>query len=339
MRAPRVSLLPVTDVVGSAMVSLEVDGRTVAGFLVGEADTVACNLHTVVGATAITARLHDGRRVSVGDVANLDPQRDLCVLRLVEAPAHVAPLRLGDDVAVPARGATVLTASGADPSDALISTTVSDHHRAGDRFAVFVLDASLPLEAAGGPVLDASGAVLGVLTVARSAEGVMTVGIPARHLAPLLAERKGLGFDALALPPRRRGAAPRAVPEHPLSMLDGMSARDVEALARPIVEAIQEGAPAYNRGDASACWRAYERAAEAIAEAPGISTPVRVALLAAAVRARGLDDDDARAWAMRDCFDGLLGVAERWARRRAEGASVPSGSSDLFAARPRRWVN
>jgi serine protease Do len=342
MRTPRPSLLPVTDAVGNALVTLELDGRSAAGFLVGDADTVVCNLHTVVGATSIIARLHDGRRVVVRDVANLDALRDLCVLRLDEVPLHVEPLWVGDDVAVPERGATVLTASGTAPDDALVATTVSDHQRAGERFAVFVLNATLPAEAAGAPVLDVSGAVLGVLTIARSAEGVVNVGIPARHLAPLLAERRGLGFESLALPARRRSMIPREVPEHPLSLLDAMTPRDVEALARPLVEAIQEGAPAYNRGDATLCWAVYARAAAALAESPRVPTPVRDTLAESLDRARALTDDDARAWALRDCFDGLLAVIERWAKTRARSSQAPAISPDLsdpFAPRPRRWVN
>jgi hypothetical protein len=249
---------------------------------------------------------------------------------------------VGDDVAVPERGATVLTASGTAPDDALVATTVSDHQRAGERFAVFVLNATLPAEAAGAPVLDVSGAVLGVLTIARSAEGVVNVGIPARHLAPLLAERRGLGFESLALPARRRSMIPREVPEHPLSLLDAMTPRDVEALARPLVEAIQEGAPAYNRGDATLCWAVYARAAAALAESPRVPTPVRDNLAESLDRARALTDDDARAWALRDCFDGLLAVIERWAKTRARSSQAPAISPDLsdpFAPRPRRWVN
>lgn len=340
MRSPRPSLIPVSDSVGSALVTLELDGRSAAGFLVGEADTVVCNLHTVIGAKSITARLHDGRRVVVRDVANLDPLRDLCVLRLDEAPSEVDPLRVADDVQVPQRGATVLTASGSAPDDALVSTTVSDHQRAGERFAVFVLDASLPATAAGAPVLDATGAVLGVLTVARSSDGMVNVGIPARHLAALLTERLGLGFDALTPVPRSLRGVSRNIPRHPLSLLAGMSPRVVELLARPIVEAIQEGAPVYNRGDATLCWEIYAATAEEIADLEALPDEVREVVRVALERAQDLDDDDLRAWAMRDCFDGLLGVIERWAQARvAPSAIVSPELPDPFKPRPKRWIN
>ncbi|MGE0788371.1 MAG: hypothetical protein AB7S26_22040 [Sandaracinaceae bacterium] len=104
----------------------------------------------------------------------------------------------------------------------------------------------------------------------------------------------------------------RRIPEHPVSLLNGCSAQDRAVIERQIEAAIQLGAPIYNQGDFRGCYETYERAARAIEAAlsPTCSGPAQ-ALRDGRNTASARPNDAAKAWAMRDTFDGLLIVLDR----------------------------
>jgi hypothetical protein len=73
--------------------------------------------------------------------------------------------------------------------------------------------------------------------------------------------------------------------------------------------AIAEGAPRFNKGDATACRRVYEAAARAITTqvmAEGRCPAARSLLAAGLARAKGAPDDQAAAWDLRHSFDAIL---------------------------------
>ena len=82
-----------------------------------------------------------------------------------------------------------------------------------------------------------------------------------------------------------------------------------------IRQVIAIGAPLYNEGKREACYRVYEGAAMRLERE--ISCPgLRDALGHGLLRASAADTDDytAKAWAMRDTFDGIIDVIVRKAR-------------------------
>jgi hypothetical protein len=133
--------------------------------------------------------------------------------------------------------------------------------------------------------------------------------------ASAMAAIAALALASLARAEPPRTALPpvvRRVPQHPPSLLAGCTGADLVTIYERIGAAIEVGAPTYNSGDFDGCYRIYERTAREIETAlpPQCAGPTR-ALVEGRRRARGLATADARAWAMRDAFDGLLDVLER----------------------------
>lgn len=127
------------------------------------------------------------------------------------------------------------------------------------------------------------------------------VDVMTRNVGP----RPTASTSSLPLPP------PRAVPKHPLSLLNGCSAANVKLIVQGIEDAIEIGAPLYNDGKLEACYRIYEGAAlELQRKLSGCAGPkgaLGVGLREAQKRKSYAD----KAWAMRDAFDGLLDTIER----------------------------
>jgi hypothetical protein len=106
------------------------------------------------------------------------------------------------------------------------------------------------------------------------------------------------------------------VPQHPVALLDGSSAKGLEHVASVLNGAINVAAPAYDRGDVETCWRLYSETAERLVrdrhDCPG---PMK-ALSEGLERARALEDMESRVWALRDAFDALLMLIEKFSRAR-----------------------
>jgi len=102
------------------------------------------------------------------------------------------------------------------------------------------------------------------------------------------------------------------VPVYPTTMLVGSEDHELRVIAAAIGDAIHRGAPSYNAGDVADCARIYTATAQAVmAQHPTVDGATQ-ALEAGLSRASTLSDPDARAWALRDAFDGLLSVIERY---------------------------
>ena len=104
----------------------------------------------------------------------------------------------------------------------------------------------------------------------------------------------------------------RNVPVFPTRFLEGCSAHDLATLDDALSAAIARGSRLYNDGDVLGCTDAYEHAAGEIesAMASSCSGPVK-AMAEGRAAASKLVLPSARAWAMRDSFDGLVDVLER----------------------------
>ncbi|MGE0789082.1 MAG: hypothetical protein AB7S26_25640 [Sandaracinaceae bacterium] len=124
-----------------------------------------------------------------------------------------------------------------------------------------------------------------------------------------------VGSIASARPNDELPPITRHVPRHPESILDGCGVDARRLIWERLDEAISIGAPAYNDGDFEGCYRTYEAAARRLeSDLPAsCQGPVR-ALGEGRAIARQESTSAARAWAMRDAFDGLLIVVDRTTR-------------------------
>jgi serine protease Do len=182
-----------------------------------------------------------------------------------------------------------------------------------------LLQISAPISqgSSGGPLFNQVGEVVGITTAIIAEGQLINFAMPSNYLKPLIARPEPIALDVFAEKTRAEkipaGADRASVPKHPIALLDGCKREDIGEVVQAIQQAIDVGAPLYNKGEIEACFRIYEGTAtklERDAACPGVRTAFGDGLL----RANALPDYKAKAWAMRDTFDGLLNVAEAWGK-------------------------
>jgi hypothetical protein len=115
------------------------------------------------------------------------------------------------------------------------------------------------------------------------------------------------GVLAVAQPTAATPGPPtRHIPLVPLSVIDECPSEDVSSIAESIGAAIHSGAPLYNSGNVEACYRIYEGAISEIDRKHRSCPAARHVLQDGLDNADHVTDWSAKAWALRDSFDGLL---------------------------------
>ncbi|MCY1076142.1 S1 family peptidase [Archangium lansingense] len=309
-----------------ALAILEMPGRQGVGFVAAPQGRLVTNLHVVAGAEEIHVLLADEQCIQVEQVIALDEKRDLAVLQL---PIHgVEALRL-DGGTHPGEGdALFILLPAGGGMMGLLETRVHAVQVLDESLTFLELEAALPEDASGSPVMDASGALVGVATCAFADGRPVTIVIPSRYVEPLLEQSGTQPLSTLALA-RPVASRQRQIPTHPLSLLESSTTDGVEEIALAIMQAIQLGAPAYNRGDPESCYRLYERTAERLIQERPDCPGAQAALRDGLQRCARLDGADACAWALRDTFDGLLHVIDRWLQAQAAFARMSAPRSYL----------
>lgn len=308
----------VISTVAPALVRLRQGEDEAAGFLLAGTNLVATCVHAL-DASELEAELPDGRRLPVLDVAGLDTRRGLALLRLGSACG--AGVELSGEPMPPVGTRAVVVGVPGPFGLAPIDTRVIAHREVAPGFVVLELERSLEESCWGGPVLDEHGRLLGIAAAAWAQGGTVGLAIPAGHLEPLLIRREHHPVSVLS---RRRQ---RRVPQYALTLLDGCCPHGLKELGQALVEAIQVGAPTYNSGDHAGCYRIYAATARRLCDeridCPGATVALREGLDLASCQC----NPDDQAWTMRDTFDGLLSVIERWF-----DANVGASASQLTPA-------
>lgn len=294
----------------SCIVLLEFQKSYGLGF-VAPNGRIVTSFHVVADEREILAHLSDGRAIPVRCVAAIDARRDLAVLDvgvLDAAPARSPGARLADE------GSRVYAFGmvAHEGRARWVEATISAIQVLGSSLTVYRLEGDIPSDASGGPLVAEDGSTLGVVTVAESDEGLITLAVPWKYVGPLILQNQELPLASLLVSDRRPPR--REVPNHPLSLLEGSTPQGLEAATEVIAGAIRIGAPAYNEGDARRCYEVYVDAARKLIEVRRDCPGVQAALRAGLARAESMEDVDHQAWAMRDAFDGLLAVIEKYMR-------------------------
>ncbi|MER2561310.1 MAG: serine protease [Myxococcaceae bacterium] len=310
----------------TAIVVLELERAYGLGF-VAPNGRIVTNFHVVANEKTIVAHLADGRRLPVQAVCAVDVKRDLAILDvglLDASPVKPAGAKLAEE------GQKVFVFGLVPSEDRVrwIEGVLGNPQVIGPGLTVYTMQGPVPSDASGGPLVGSDGSVLGIVTMAESDDGVVALGVPWKHIEPLMPMNQQLPLSVLNRP--RRGPT-RQIPQHPLSLLEGSNLAGLEATTKAIAGVISQGAPAYNEGDIEKCYRLYQQVAKQLIDArpdcPGVQTALRDGLK----KAGGLSDVDHQAWAMRDAFDGLLSVIEKYMRTRMGMTSgPPSGKPTLL---------
>ena len=326
-----------------AIVRIEAGSEKIGtGFIVDKTGVIATNLHVIAGESAIRVKLHDGTQYQVAQIAGLDPARDLALLQIT-APKALPTVKLGDSDAMAAGDQIVAIGNplGFDYSvtAGLISQVrpvckradaAADHCK--PELTLLQISAPISPGSSGGPLFNQFGEVVGVTTAIITAGQAINLAVPGNYLKPLFTQHAGIPLDQFAKVTKPTASAgggddenvpiTRNVPVHELAVFDGCKADDVVEIVRQIDEAIENGAPLYNEGKHEACFRIYEGTALRYEHDAGCAG-VRSAFGDGLLRANGLQTYKEKAWAMRDTFDGLLNVADRFLRKRPAAPAKP----------------
>ncbi|MBK7864044.1 MAG: hypothetical protein IPJ65_36655 [Archangiaceae bacterium] len=253
MRSKAQRLAEVAARAAEGFVVLELKESYGLGFVAAPGRLVS-TLHVVGDEASITAHLSDGSRLDLGAVGGVDHRRDLAVLlsaQLAVAPLLAPPLRLAEEGTT----AFTFTLSKDRTRTQWVDVRIAAIQVLSDLLTVYRLDGDLPADLSGAPLVSTRGEALGVLTQAQADDGPVVLAVPHRYLVPLLSSPEQRPLSALTLP--RRARRRRMVPQHPVALLDGSSAKGLDHVASVLNGAINVGAPAYNRGDVATCWRLY----------------------------------------------------------------------------------
>jgi len=188
-----------------------------------------------------------------------------------------------------------------------------------------LLQISAPISqgSSGGPLFNQFGEVIGVTTAIIAAGQNINIAVPTNYLKALLAAPTGIAMDKFKAATKLLDESThhaedddgiqitRRKIEHPISVFDGCSEADITDIVRSIAAAIESGAPLYNAGNTEACFRIYEGTAtkwEHDSPCKGVSRVFGDGLLRAGTKQSYKE----KAWAMRDTFDDLIRVADKW---------------------------
>jgi S1-C subfamily serine protease len=241
------------DVVGSAQPT----ESTGSGFVIDPQGLILTNAHVVAAATTVEVTFSDSQTVDAKPVGT-DPDTDLALLRVDPKGVDLRPLELGDSDTVQVGDPTVAIGNPFGLERTLTTGVVSALQRRLTAPSGFTIENVIQTDAAlnpgnsGGPLLDASGRVIGINSQIATDGTGGSVGIgfavpvnTAKHVIPQLEEaghvaRAYLGVQGSALAdglliehvqPDSPAAAAGLRDADVLSRLDGEAVRSMEDVA------------------------------------------------------------------------------------------------------------
>jgi len=156
-----------------SMVTITTPTDLGTGFIVTEQGLILTADHVIAGAKSINVTFADGT-VAQASVASADAKTDIAELLPAKLPSVVVPATIGGSAAIGA--AVVAVGNPLGLTDSVSSGIVSGLNRsaktdAGSRTGLIQFDAAVNPGSSGGPLLDASGQVVGVVDALADADG------------------------------------------------------------------------------------------------------------------------------------------------------------------------
>lgn len=153
------------------------------GFVIDPSGLVATSLHVVGESQPVTARLASGETVEVLGLHAFDRHADLAILRV--AATNLPALPLGDDISL-ATGAEVVAMGNPLGLENSVVAGVLSGRRTFDE--IEMLQLAIPIEPgnSGGPLVDRSGVVQGIINAKSLLTQNLGFATPVRMLRPLV---------------------------------------------------------------------------------------------------------------------------------------------------------
>ncbi len=328
----------IVDASSPAIVRVEAgNDRVGTGFILDRSGLIATNLHVIEGESTIKVKLYkDQGEYQVVSIAGVDRGHDLALMR-IKPRASLPIVRLGDSSVVSAGDRIFAIGNPLGMDYSVSDGLISQVRQLSAELTILQISAPISQGSSGGPLFNQFGEVIGVTTMIVTQGQNINLAVPGNYLVPMVKQEQAIGLADFAKATRElahshgegsqddaagSGDEPqvrieRRVPFHAVAVLDGCSQKDIEDIVQSIGDAIQNGAPLYNTNTAQgfeACYRIYEGTAlkyEKDASCKG----VRAAFGDGLLRASSLASYKEKAWAMRDTFDGMLNVSQRWAQQ------------------------
>jgi S1-C subfamily serine protease len=296
------------------------DDKVGTGFVIDGAGVIATNLHVVAASEEITVVTLDGAKLPVERIVNVDPDHDLALLAV--RPRRPLPvLTLGDSDKVAAGDSVLAIGNPLGVLDYTVSDgLISSVREVAPGFTILQISAPISQGSSGGPLFNGFGHVIGVSTAVFTEGQNLNFGMPSNYVRALMAAPPA-PMTVAELAERTQPKQPevvvegvrikRVIPEHPMSIFDGCAPTAIAEAVQAIDAAISVGAPVYNRGDYQGCFDIYQATTSKL-EAASACKGIRDAAGAGLLRASTMPTPAAKAWALRDAFDGLLVAIKRW---------------------------
>jgi serine protease Do len=146
-----------------------------SGFVIDPAGVVVTNYHVVRGSRALDVSLSDHAHFAA-EVVGTDPQSDLAVLRLLDAPPGIPTLRLGDSSALEPGALAIAIGNPAGLERSVTVGVISGMNRTlrpteRPLRDVIQTDAAINPGNSGGPLLNSRGEVVGINTAIEAISG------------------------------------------------------------------------------------------------------------------------------------------------------------------------
>jgi len=166
-----------------------------SGFIVNADGLILTNNHVITGATTLTVVLDDGRSMAATVVAT-DPAHDLALVKV--SGTGLTPVTLGDSSSVQVGQLAIAIGSPLGTfTDSVTQGIVSGVNRTitvtdpatrtQERLTGLIqTDAAINRGNSGGPLLDASGAVIGIITASSSNAQDMGFAVPINQAKPMI---------------------------------------------------------------------------------------------------------------------------------------------------------
>jgi S1-C subfamily serine protease len=149
------------------------DGKDVglgSGVIIDDQGDILTALHVVAGGSGIQLTFADGT-TSEAQIANQQPENDIAVLRAVHPPAQIVPATLGNPNAVQTGDEAYVVGNPLGLYSSMSAGVISGLHRTfqppdgGQKIKNMIqIDAAVNPGNSGGPLLNRSGQVIGIVT-------------------------------------------------------------------------------------------------------------------------------------------------------------------------------
>jgi Trypsin-like peptidase domain len=174
-----------------AVVRVETASGFGSGFFIA-ADTILTNVHVVGASTTVTIRRLDGRTLTAR-VETAAPELDMAILRIASPDASQATLRI-DSTTQPRQGQDVIALGTPLGLQNTVTRGIVSAVRIVGGLTLVQTDAAINPGNSGGPLLDRSGQVLGITTMAMRSSVAQGLGfaVAIGHAQALLAGKRPL---------------------------------------------------------------------------------------------------------------------------------------------------